>query len=88
MNAPIHICISAKIRSEWQMRCIEDVISGLADVDWNSKPDFWVSHNLAMEIVADCEFYIDKQAIDATSYERKAYAALKKQIEKAMAQPA
>ena len=71
--------ISPTIAAEWDARCIGDVIPALASVDY-SDGSIEVPIEVAIEIAADCRFYIDPKAVDATGAERAAYRALLRQI--------
>ncbi|WP_096697632.1 hypothetical protein [Polaromonas sp. AER18D-145] len=64
------------------MRGISDVIPALGAVDWTSG-QVKVSAEVAREIAADCEFYIDPKAVDATAGERAAYRGLLRQVREA-----
>ncbi len=70
--------LSSGIRNEWAVRCIGDVIPSLADVDYE-QPSIDVDVQTLKEIKADCEWYMDPKAVDATSNERAIY---KRMIEK------
>ena len=70
--------LSPTIRNEWEIRCIGDVIPALANYDGRATVE--VSVSVANEIAADCRFYMDNKAVDATSGERRAYRALWAQI--------
>jgi hypothetical protein len=71
--------ISSAIASEWDTRCISDVIPALEGLDYHGGA-LEVSPETAAEIAADCAFYIDPKAVDATAGERAAYRALLRQI--------
>ena len=77
--------ISPSIRNEWQVRSIGDVIHGLNSIAWETQPVVQVDEATAQEIHADCAFYIDPKAVDASVGERSAYRALMRQIEAATA---
>lgn len=76
----INLRLSETIRNEWRVRCIGDVIPSLEGVCWD-KPIASVTETTAREILADCEFYADPKAVDATPGERAAYRALARQIQ-------
>jgi hypothetical protein len=80
----VRLKLSAAIRNEWAVRCIGDVVPALASIDYD-QPEIEVGELAAREIAADCRFYIDPQAVDATAGERSAYRALLQQIEAALA---
>lgn len=80
----VRLRISAAICAEWDSRCIGDVVPALAETDYHQQ-DIEVSEEVARQIAADCEFYIDPKAVDATAGERAAYRALLNQIRKALA---
>jgi len=84
MLAPAHIKlkITPAISNEWQVRCISDVIPALDGVDWTAG-QIEVSAEVAREIAADCEFYINPKAVDATAGERAAYRGLLRQVREA-----
>jgi hypothetical protein len=71
--------ISPAIAAEWDTRCIGEVVPALADIDYHNGA-IEVSSEAAAEIAADCAFYIDPKAVDATAGERAAYRALLRQI--------
>lgn len=81
----MRLAITPTIRNEWMSRCITDVVPALADLPWNTAPVIEVGPAVAAEIRADCAFYIDPKAVDATAGERSAYRALLKQIDAAIA---
>ncbi|ABD72068.1 hypothetical protein Rfer_4382 (plasmid) [Rhodoferax ferrireducens T118] len=64
-------------------RCITDVVPALADLPWDTATAIEVEPPVAAEIRADCAFYIDPKAVDATAGERAAYRALLHQIDAA-----
>lgn len=69
--------ISPCIQHEWQVRCIGDVIAGLAH--YGGGRCVAVDAATALEIVADCQFQADPQAIDHAPSTRRAYSALGQQ---------
>ena len=73
--------ISKAIANEWDSRGIGEVIPALDMVDRRAS-EIEVSPEVASEIAADCRFYIDPEAVDATVGERSAYRALLRQIER------
>jgi hypothetical protein len=75
--------ISTSIRNEWQVRAITDVIPSLAQIPWEMENVIFVDNTTAKEIRADCSFYLDPNAVDATVGERSAYRALMRQIDAA-----
>lgn len=75
--------LTPSLRNEWEVRCIEDVVPSLATIQWRSASVIEVDDSTAAEIKADCEFYIDPDAVDATVGERSTYRALLRQIENA-----
>jgi hypothetical protein len=77
----MRLSISDSIVNEWQTRAISDVIPRLADIDFTNGA-IEVDDALAQEIAADCRWYIDPDAVEATVGERSAYRALLKQIER------
>ncbi len=79
----ISIRISDMIRNEWQTRGITDIVPMLANLAWETSDVIKVDLKAAAEIRADCEFYIDPKAVDATLGERAAYRALLRQIDAA-----
>lgn len=81
----MRLTITPAIRNEWMTRCISDVVPALADLPWETDPAIEVKPAVAAEIRADCVFYIDPKAVDATAGERAAYRALLKQIDAAIA---
>ena len=76
--------ISQAIKTEWWARCIGDVVPALAELPWDSQSVINVTTETALAIRADCEFYADPNAVDATASERAAYRALLKQINAAL----
>ena len=77
--------ISPSIRNEWQVRSIGDVIPALNSLPWGVRSVVHVDAQTAKEIHADCAFYIDPKAVDASVGERSAYRALMRQIDAAAA---
>ena len=75
----VQINLSPTIQNEWQTRCIGDVVPALAD--YAGEASVLVDHAVLEEIKADCRFYINPKAVDATPGERSAYRALLKQCE-------
>lgn len=84
---PMLLKISLSIRNEWQVRSIGDVIPALNSLPWKTESVIHVDAQTAKEIHADCAFYVDPKAVDASIGERSAYRALMRQIE-ATAAPA
>lgn len=76
----MRLIISPTIHNEWQVRSIGDVIPSLNTIPWEERATIEVDAVTADEIRADCEFYIDPKAVDATIGERAAYRGLLKQI--------
>ena len=76
--------ITPVIRNEWQTRCIADVVPALDALPWFEQSVINVTTETALAIRADCEFYVDPKAVDATAGERAAYRALLKQINAAL----
>lgn len=74
----IRLTLSDKIQHEWQVRSIGGVIPALDG--YSGERTVYVDHGVAREIVADCEFYADPKAIDATAGERRAYKALRDSV--------
>jgi hypothetical protein len=62
------------------MRCIADVIPSLET--WQGETSIDCDDSTARDIAADCLFYMDSNAVDATASERAAYRTLFRQIEK------
>jgi hypothetical protein len=79
----IKLKLSPAMQNEWQTRCIGDVVPALAD--WDGSLSLTVTEQTAREIAADCEFYINPKAVDATVGERSAYRCLLRQVQKALA---
>ena len=77
--------ITPAMRSEWQVRGITDVIPALAELPWEAENAVEVDAGTANEIRADCAWYINPKAVDATVGERAAYRALMRQIDAASA---
>lgn len=73
--------LSPTMRNEWQVRGIGDVIPALDG--YAGEEAVLVDAAVLKEIAADCRFYIDPKAVDATAGERAAYRALLKQCEEA-----
>lgn len=80
----VKLRISATICNEWDTRCIGDVIPELSGINYYQSA-ITVSNEVAKQIAADCEFYMDPKAVDATAGERAAYRALRNQIAAALA---
>lgn len=76
--------ITPTMRNEWQVRGITDVIPSLAKLPWATENAFEVDTATANEIRADCAWYIDPKAVDATTGERAAYRAMLRQIDAAL----
>lgn len=79
----IRLRITPTLRNEWQVRDITAVIPALANVPWETLNVVEVDTAIAREIRADCAWYIDPKAVDATAGERAAYRAMLRQIEAA-----
>lgn len=77
--------LTPSIINEWSVRCIGDVIPGLNAVEWADQRSIEVGRDVAQEIKADCEFYLDRDGPDTTVGERSAYRGLLKQIDTALA---
>lgn len=77
--------ITPAIRNEWLSRGIGDVVPALEILPWHSDSAIEVDAQTAQQIRADCAFYIDPNAVDASVGERAAYRALMKQIDREMA---
>lgn len=75
----IELKISPTIANEWSVRCIGDVIEGIPDYPY-SGGYINVPVDVAKSILADCQFYTDKDGPDTTAGERRAYTALANQI--------
>lgn len=75
--------ITPTMRNEWQVRCITDMIPALAELPWESENAVEIDAGTANEIRADCAWYIDPKAVDATAGERAAYRAMLRQIDAA-----
>lgn len=80
--------ITPTIRNEWLTRGIADVVPALESLPWDTQSVIEVDDKTAAAILADCEFYIDPKAVDATVGTRSAYRALKTQINAAQVTPA
>lgn len=76
--------ITPTMRNEWQVRGITDVIPALAELPWEAEDTVEVDTATANEIRADCAWYIDPKAVDATAGERAAYRAMLRQIDAAL----
>lgn len=76
--------ITPTMRNEWQVRDITAVIPALAALPWESANAVDVDAATANEIRADCAWYIDPKAVDATAGERAAYRAMLRQIDAAL----
>jgi len=76
--------ITPTMRNEWQVRAITDVIPALANLPWETANEVDVDTATANEIRADCAWYIDPKAVDATAGERAAYRAMLRQIDGAL----
>lgn len=74
--------ITPFITNEWSVRAIGDVIPALESALASTPGTIEVSGEVAEQIAADCEFYVDPKAIDATGAERAGYRALLRQIRK------
>jgi hypothetical protein len=74
--------ITPTMRNEWQVRGITDVIPALANLPWETQNAVEVDATTAKEIRADCAWYIDPKAVDATAGERAAYRALLRQVQR------
>ena len=75
--------ITTSIRNEWLVRSIGDVVPALNSIAWETESVIQVDAQTAKEIHADCAFYIDPRAVDASVGERAAYRALMRQIDAA-----
>jgi hypothetical protein len=75
--------ITPSIRNEWRVRAIGDVVPALNALPWEAENVIHVDAQTASEIHADCAFYIDPKAVDASVGERAAYRALMRQIDAA-----
>lgn len=80
ITPPVFLSLSPAIITEWSARCIADVIPALSS--WSGAAQIEVSEQTAAEIAADCRFYINPKAVDASPAERAAYRGLLRQIEK------
>ena len=76
--------ITPTMRNEWQVRSITDVIPALAELPWETSNVVDVDTRIANEIRADCAWYIDPKAVDATAGERAAYRSMPRQIDAAL----
>lgn len=76
--------ITPTMRNEWQVRDIAAVIPTLAELPWETAKEVEVDTRTANEIRADCAWYIDPKAVDATVGERAAYRAMLRQIDAAL----
>ena len=70
----MRLLLSHTIRHEWQVRCIGDVVPGLAAYGGEAHVD--IDAHTAQDIAADCRFQADPKAIDQPSGVRLAYEAL------------
>jgi hypothetical protein len=70
----MRLLLSHTIRREWQVRCIGDVVPGLAAYGGEAYVD--IDANTAQDIAADCRFQADPKAIDQPPGVRLAYEAL------------
>jgi hypothetical protein len=76
--------ITPSIANEWNVRCIGDVVPALADRMF--APGFLhVTPETLQEILDDCRFMLDPDGPDLLPDERRAYRALVKQCERALA---
>lgn len=76
--------ITPTMRNEWQVRGITDVIPALTELPWETAKTVEVDTRTANEIRADCAWYIDPKAVDATPGERAAYRAMLRLIDAAL----
>lgn len=70
----MRVLLSHTIRREWQVRCIGDVVPGLAAYGGEAHVD--IDADTARDIAADCRFQADPKAIDQPPGVRLAYEAL------------
>ena len=70
----MRLLLSYTIRREWQVRCIGDVVPGLAAYGGEAHVD--IDAHTAQDIAADCRFQADPKAIDQPPGVRLAYEAL------------
>jgi hypothetical protein len=89
MSEPAYrLKMSAKMRYEWQVRCIADVIPALADGAAWDVPTFATDRATVEAIAADCEHMADPRAVDASPGERAAYRGLLRQCRALLADSA
>lgn len=70
----MRLAITPTFRNACMTRCISDVVPALAKLPWDTAQAIKVGTAVAAEIRADCAFYIDSKAVDATAGERGAQA--------------
>lgn len=79
----ITLKLSPTIQHEWAARGIGGVIPELDSIPLYQEV-IVVTEACCREIMADCAFYMDPKAVDATIGERKAYRALMEQCAAAL----